>query len=107
MSSFCLIENAFCYDITFTRAAYVMPNVRMNKRRRNVLMIPQTYAQWRHCITVECGIALTAAYIGQRLSVWRDAQSDETQRFRRLYGDQHWQAVREWFERAGREIGVA
>jgi threonine dehydrogenase-like Zn-dependent dehydrogenase len=29
-------------------------------------MIPKTYAQWRHCITVECGIPLSADFIAQR-----------------------------------------
>ena len=56
-------------------------------------MIPQTYDQWRYCITVECGMALTAAFIAQRLTVWRDAQAEETLRFRRLHGDEHWKAV--------------
>ena len=56
-------------------------------------MIPRTYAQWRHCITVECSIPLSADFIAQRLAVWRNAELEETQRFRRLYGDAHWQAV--------------
>ncbi|AGZ30165.1 hypothetical protein [Burkholderia pseudomallei] len=56
-------------------------------------LIPQTYEQWRHCITVECGLPLTATFIAQRLAVWHDAQSEETARFRRLYGAPHWQAV--------------
>lgn len=66
--------------------------------------IPQTYEEWRHCITIECGIALTPSFVSQRLAVWRNEQSGETQRFRRLYGDQHWLAVRGWFERAAREL---
>ncbi|MFC4297246.1 hypothetical protein ACFO0J_04230 [Castellaniella hirudinis] len=69
-------------------------------------MIPQSYEQWRHCITVECGIALTPQYVEQRLSVWRNEalEETETQRFRRRYGDPHWRAVRKWFERASREL---
>lgn len=66
-------------------------------------MIPRTYDQWQHCITVECGLALTPAFVAERLTVWRNAQSEETLRFRRLYGDQHWQAVTAWFEQAGSE----
>lgn len=69
-------------------------------------MIPQTYEQWRHCITVECGIALTVPFITQRLSIWHNAESEETLWFRRLYGDEHWKAVTAWFERAGREADV-
>jgi len=66
-------------------------------------MIPRTYAQWQHCITQECGIPLTADFVAQRLAVWRDSQTQETQHFRRLYGDAHWQAVIGWFEQAQRE----
>jgi len=66
-------------------------------------MIPRTYAQWRHCITVECGIPLSADFIAQRLAVWRNPQLEETQRFRRLYGDAHWQAVQRWFVQAAQE----
>ncbi|GAA5231945.1 hypothetical protein FOZ76_15230 [Verticiella sediminum] len=69
-------------------------------------MIPETYEQWRHCITVECGIALTSEYLVRRLSVWHDEQAEEAQRFRRLYGDSHWLAVRGWFERAAREVAT-
>jgi len=66
-------------------------------------MIPRTYAQWRHCITVECGIPLSADFIAQRLAVWRNPGLEETQRFRRLYGDAHWQAVQRWFVQAAQE----
>ena len=31
-------------------------------------MIPQSYEQWRHCIEVECGIALTEPFVTQRLA---------------------------------------
>jgi len=66
------------------------------------MAVPQTYEQWHHCITVDCGLALTPAFIKERLGVWRDANADETQRFRRRYGDSHWQAVLGWFEQAER-----
>ena len=60
-------------------------------------MIPETYAQWHRCITVDCGIALTPDFIAQRLAALADTQSQENVRFRRLYGDAHWQRVRTWF----------
>lgn len=69
--------------------------------------VPLTYEQWRHCITVECRIPLTAAFVADRLSVWRTTDAEETIRFRRLYGDSHWQSVIAWFERAERELGGA
>ena len=65
---------------------------------------PENYEQWHHCITVECGIPLTTAFVTQRLATWRDTKLDETIRFRRLYGDTHWQSVISWFEHAERKL---
>ncbi|MEM6709970.1 MAG: hypothetical protein AAF648_14410 [Pseudomonadota bacterium] len=65
---------------------------------------PETYEQWRHCITVDCGIKLTPEFVAARLAVWRDEQSQETIRFRRLYGDEHWRAVTGWFVQAAKEL---
>ncbi|MEM7098626.1 MAG: hypothetical protein AAF541_10250 [Pseudomonadota bacterium] len=67
--------------------------------------IPQSYEEWRHCITVECGIPLTAEFVAERLSIWRNEDLEETQRFRSLYGDVHWQATIGWFEQAANEVG--
>jgi hypothetical protein len=63
-------------------------------------MIPQTYEQWRYCITVECGIPLTRAFAAQRLAVWSDPEAGETRRFRHLYGADHTERVRQWFAQA-------
>jgi len=68
------------------------------------MAVPQTFEQWRHCITVDCGLALTPAFIKERLAVWRDDKAEETQRFRRIYGDAHWQAVVGWFEQAEKTL---
>ncbi|MEM9760339.1 MAG: hypothetical protein AAF933_13950 [Pseudomonadota bacterium] len=65
---------------------------------------PQNYEEWRHCITVECGIPLTADFVSQRLTVWRDEASEETRRFRQRYGDEYWRAVIGWFEQAEKEV---
>ena len=66
--------------------------------------IPDSYPAWRHCITVECRIPLTRAFIEQRLAVWKNQNLEETQRFRRCYGDAHWQQVINWFQRALAEV---
>jgi len=72
---------------------------------RNIAVaVPQTYEQWRHCITVECALALTPAFVKERLGVWRNAKAEETTRFRQRYGDVHWQAVVGWFEQAERSM---
>lgn len=73
-------------------------------------VIPDTYAQWHRCITVDCGIALTSTFIAQRLAVMADLQTEENLRFRRLYGDAHWQRVQRWFRLANdpaAALGVA
>lgn len=67
-------------------------------------MIPQTYEQWWHCITVDCGIEMTPEYLSRRLAILSDRDSQETRRFRDLYGDHHWKTVTGWFERAAREL---
>jgi hypothetical protein len=67
-------------------------------------ILPSSYEEWRHCITVKCKVALTAEYVERRIATLRDAGADETQTFRRLYGDGHWRAVLGWFERARTEI---
>ena len=69
--------------------------------------IPQDYNEWRHCITVECGIPLTADFVAQRLTVWRDESLEETRRFRRLYGDAYWETMIGWFENAERDLNAA
>ena len=66
---------------------------------------PETYEEWTHCITVECGLSLTPAFIAERLATWRNERSEETVRFRKLYGDEHWHSVVAWFERAEAEVG--
>lgn len=66
----------------------------------NEEMIPANYTAWRNCITELCGIPLTKDFITQRISVLTEADSDETLRFRRLYGDAHWRNVLSWFQRA-------
>ncbi|MEM9533853.1 MAG: hypothetical protein AAGA23_23240 [Pseudomonadota bacterium] len=66
----------------------------------NYDVVPETFEQWHHCITVECGIPLTTQFVTERLKVWKDDQAEETTRFRRLYGDDHWRSVISWFERA-------
>jgi len=68
-------------------------------------MIPETYAAWRRCITVDCGVALTRDYLKERVRTLGDATAPETRKFRARYGDAHLQRVLRWFERAQREVG--
>ena len=63
-------------------------------------MIPESYDQWVHCITVKCSIPLTADYVDGRLAELRDAEDPRTVKFRGMYGDEHWRRVIGWFERS-------
>lgn len=63
-------------------------------------IIPNDYPTWHHCITVECGIELTANYIEKRLAALEDDNDSTTQQFVRLYGQSHRQAVTSWFKTA-------
>lgn len=67
-------------------------------------MIPQSYSEWRRCITEDCGIALTKSYIQQRIEALRDKRNEHTLHFIRRYGEAHYRNVLSWFERALNEI---
>lgn len=68
--------------------------------------IPDSYAAWRHCITVECGIPLTAEFIQQRLAILSNPKEYETQRFAEVHGVHHLRAVLTWFGEAAKEMQV-
>jgi len=67
-------------------------------------MIPRTYEQWRHCITVDCGIPLTRKFVEDRLLALQAPAKEEARRFAQLYGESHLQQVRAWFEQAYRAL---
>lgn len=59
-------------------------------------MIPQTFDQWKHCITIDCKINLTHEFAQQRLTVYQDKQNTETKKFISLYGEQHLNNIIQW-----------
>ncbi|MEM9168043.1 MAG: hypothetical protein AAGC56_00170 [Pseudomonadota bacterium] len=63
----------------------------------------ETYDDWKHCITVLCGIPLTAPYIQDRLQTLRDPSDYGTQKFIATWGEGHLQRVIGWFEQAERD----
>ena len=69
-------------------------------------VIPQTYAEWRRCIEIDCGLELNAPFIAKRLAALGAAGGDEPKRFARLYGDAHLQRVLGWFAQARTELGL-
>lgn len=69
-------------------------------------MIPRSFEDWHHCITVKCGIPLTADYIRKRLDALNDPKAYETEKFTKLYGDAYRQQVISWFTRAHELVGT-
>jgi len=63
-------------------------------------VIPRTYAEWRRCIEVDCGLAITPEFVSARLAALKRNGSEEARRFAGLYGHDHLQRVVGWFEQA-------
>lgn len=62
-------------------------------------MIPQTFEQWKHCITVDCKINLTKEFAAQRLLVYTNERNIETEKFKMLYGEGYLQNIIHWFKK--------
>ncbi|MEO1249780.1 MAG: hypothetical protein AAFW76_08065 [Pseudomonadota bacterium] len=65
----------------------------------------KSFEDWKHCITVLCGIPLTEPYIEQRLAELCDPANSTTQKFVAMWGEDHRLRVVGWFERAQHEMG--
>ncbi|MEM7568969.1 MAG: hypothetical protein AAF337_04160 [Pseudomonadota bacterium] len=68
--------------------------------------IPETYDEWEHCITVKCGVPLTAQYIEERLAALKDPSDFHTQKFIQLWGQAHHGRTLAWFEEAGKRLAA-
>ena len=64
----------------------------------------KTYDDWKHCITVLCGIPLTPDYVEECLAALRDPADFKTQKFVAAWGEAHLAHVIGWFEQAEREL---
>lgn len=71
------------------------------------MKIPQTYAAWRTCIEVHCGIPLTAQFIATRLRELNDDGFYSTEQLLRFYGQAHVARIRAWFQQAAKALDVA
>ena len=69
-----------------------------------VMQSLKTYDDWKHCITMLCGIPLTLDYVEQRLAALRNPADNGTQRFIATWGEVHLARVIRWFEQAEREL---
>lgn len=63
-------------------------------------LIPETYEQWHHCITVLCNQPLTPDFIESRLNALVSERDHMTQRFVELYGDAQRQKTLVWLKQA-------
>ncbi|WP_299322339.1 hypothetical protein [Parasphingopyxis sp.] len=63
-----------------------------------------TYDDWKHCITVSCGIPLTMEYVEARMAALADKSAYGTMRFVEVWGERHLEQVKEWFAQAHREL---
>ncbi|MEM9280010.1 MAG: hypothetical protein AAGA76_15695, partial [Pseudomonadota bacterium] len=68
--------------------------------RNKTPIIPTTYKEWEHCITVECGIPLTAEFIAERIQELQNTKDYKTKRFIDYWGKAHYGQTLAWFHEA-------
>lgn len=66
----------------------------------NTAIIPQTYQEWHHCITVICQQPLTLSYVEERITALNSSKDYMTKKFVQLYGESQRQKTLQWFEQA-------
>ena len=66
--------------------------------------IPKTYAEWEHCITVQCGIPLTADFVAGRIKALEDPKDFRTQKFIEYWGEEHHAKTLDWFRQAAANL---
>ncbi|PQJ66700.1 hypothetical protein [Photobacterium angustum] len=70
----------------------------------NTAIIPQTYQEWHHCITVICQQPLTLSYVEERIIALNSSKDYMTKKFVQLYGESQRQKTLQWFEQAKNEL---
>lgn len=70
----------------------------------NAPLIPRTYQEWRHCITVLCKQPLSSEYIDDRIAALKNTKDHHTKSFVDLYGQAQYEKTLEWFGRARAEL---
>ncbi|MEO0465265.1 MAG: hypothetical protein AAF216_01885 [Pseudomonadota bacterium] len=67
-------------------------------------IVPQTYEDWQHCITVKCGIPLTADFVAARINELEDPGNYRTKKFIDAWGNDHHAKTLDWFRQAATQI---
>ena len=68
--------------------------------------VPNSYEDWKHCITVKCDIPLTLAFVSQRLAALNNQSDFHTQKFIERWGAAHHAQTVAWFEQAHKELSA-
>ena len=63
-------------------------------------LVPNTYKEWKHCITVDCGIPLARNFIKERIAALVDMGDFYTQKFIESWSPEHHERTLAWFRRA-------
>lgn len=66
--------------------------------------VPKTYADWERCITVDCGLNLTASFIDARIKALEDRDDYRTKKFIEYWGPAHHAQTLKWFHEAAKRI---
>jgi hypothetical protein len=69
--------------------------------------VPSTYEDWKHCITVDCGIPLTPSYVQTRIAELTDKTDFNTGRFIERWGAAHHARTLDWFRQAATELNLS
>ncbi|MEL6686390.1 MAG: hypothetical protein AAFP97_02070 [Pseudomonadota bacterium] len=69
-------------------------------------IIPSNYDEWERCITVDCGIPLTADFVAERIEALQNDKDYGTQKFVKQWGEAHRTQTLEWFREAARKLAV-
>ncbi|MEM9670635.1 MAG: hypothetical protein AAF950_17095 [Pseudomonadota bacterium] len=68
--------------------------------------MPQTFEEWEHCITVKCGISLTAEFVLGRINALEDRTDIRTRKFIDYWGENHHLQTLEWFRQAASRLNT-
>lgn len=66
--------------------------------------LPNSYEEWKYCITVKCGIPLTENFVAQRLADLSNINSLGTHKFIETWGSAHHRKTVAWFQQAANEL---
>lgn len=69
-------------------------------------VVPTTYEEWKHCITVSCDIPLTPDYVATRIAALSDDGDFHTQKFIERWGRAHHAQTLQWFQQAAAELSA-